>query len=132
MTQLALVEAAVAELRLRGVAADQAAPPLFRLLWGLRIFVPPPLFLGFAGLVALMGGAFAAGMAPLCLLAMVAVWLLASDQLTLRHALAIGTGMSLAAGTLFGLAMATWFRYQARRLSIPDWRRFTASRGAAI
>jgi hypothetical protein len=127
----ALVDAAVDFLRARGVAADEAAPPLFRLLWSLRVFVPPPLFLGFASLVALMGGSFAVGMAPVCLIAMVAVWLLASDQLTLRDALAIAAGMSLAAGTLFGLAMAAWFRYQARRLSIPDWQRFAASRGAA-
>jgi hypothetical protein len=76
-----------------------------------------------------MGGCFALGIAPLSFLAMGIVWLAAGDQLSLRDALAIAAGVSLAAGGLFGGAMAVWFRYDARRLSVPRWKRFLASRG---
>jgi hypothetical protein len=131
MNREALVEAAVACVRARGVGADEAAPALFRLLWSLGVFVPPPHFLGFVSLASLMGGCFALGVAPVAVLAMVGVWLAASDQLTLRDALAIAAGMSLAAGGLFGMAMAVWFRWRARRLSLPSWKRFAVSRGVA-
>ena len=129
MNREALVEAAVADLRARGVGAGEAAPPLFHFLWSLEVYVPPPHFLGFASLACLMGGCFALGMAPVALAGLAVAWLAAPEQLTLRDVFVIGAAVSLAAGALFGIALATWFRYRAWRLSLPSWQRFAASRG---
>ena len=52
------VQRLIEELGQQGVGSYTVAPPLFRLLWALGLETPPPFFLGFAKLAALMGITF--------------------------------------------------------------------------
>lgn len=104
----------------RGVSGMNAFPPLWHLLWAGGLTVPPPPFLGFIPMALLAGGVFG----PLFALC---VWLMRfrgfehlSGQQTVW--LALGTGVA------FGLAMATYYRYLARKHGLGSWAAFSPSR----
>jgi hypothetical protein len=106
-----------------GMGPSNYAPPLYRLLWRLGAQVPPPHFRGFAANALLMGGCFG-----------VLMGLVATVDLLPMPALA-GTGNRLAGsavvallcGAPFGLGMALYYRYGARRHAIPAWDDFHPS-----
>src|SRR5215471_7502388 len=110
MTPREKIDAAVEELRDRRVRSTTAAPPLYRLLWTIGIHVPPPLFQSFLGVITVQGAFFGLFMSGF-----VAFLSGPGD----RWELAIELG--LASGLVFGLLMAAYFRWYARRLGLPRW-----------
>lgn len=94
-----------------------SVPLLWRLLWKLGVPVPPPHFVGFFPLWLICGCFFG----PIWGLTMyLLVWRTDGMPLT------IVLGATVAAGALFGLAMATVFRRQARRLKLTVWQDWRA------
>jgi len=106
------VERLIADLRKQDVSPYTVAPPLFRLLWALGLFIPPPIFLGFLPLTLLMGAFFG-------ILWGVFMWLLQWQSWHMSLELAVAT--SAAAGLLFGLSMAGYYRRKATKLRLPPW-----------
>src|SRR5690606_5915862 len=100
------------------VPRGTAAPPAWRLLWKLGIEVPPPLFARFAPAALAMGACFGLGWG-------LAMWAI----LWARQDMPVGVMVvaSLAAGALFGLAMAAYFRHLARRHALPPWSEYTGA-----
>ena len=95
-----------------GVRESTYAPPAWRLLWRLGIEVPPPLFTPFLPGALAMGAFFG-------LFWGLAMWaVLWARQGLPFSVMAIA---ALSAGTLFGLIMAAYFRYLARKHSLPTW-----------
>ena len=88
------------------------APPLFRLAWNLGLPIPPPQFLGFGALTAVMGVPFGVIWGAFMWLA---IWK--------RQGVGIGGTVvaSMFAGVLFGMVMAFFFRRKARKLCLPAW-----------
>ena len=111
MTHAEKVEAMRSHMRALGVPASTAAPPAWRLLWRLGLETPPPLFLGFWPGALVMGGFFGLSW---CLL----MWLLLWRSQLPAWAMLLSAG---AAGLLFGLIMAGYFRYLARKHALPAW-----------
>jgi hypothetical protein len=106
------VERLITDLGKQGVSPYTVAPPFFRLLWALRLNVPPPFFLGFLPLTLLMGVFFGIFWGAFMWLLQWQAW-----QMPLRVAvLAAAT-----AGLAFGLSMAAYYRWKASRLRLPPW-----------
>jgi len=110
-------EAALRLLESSDIWRSNYAPPLLRLLWKLGARVPPPHFVGFAANFVFAGLFFGVVWG---LLMWAFVW---SHQTTLRMA----AGGAMLAGLLFGLCMASYYRYSARRNKIPLWKEFQPS-----
>ena len=103
-----------------GVRRSAYAPPFYRALWRLGIDLPPPLFSGFFA-IAWPGGAFFGAAWGL------AFWVFARVAGLPIPDLFIGV-TALACGPLFGLAMASLVRREARRLGLPRWSDYTPPR----
>ena len=99
----------------RGIGRSTSAPPLHRLLWKLGVPLPPPLMAGFALNALFMGGFFGVAWG-------LGMWLLFWRGQGLPSGLALVA--AIAAGVLFGLAMAWVLRRQARRHGVPAWDAF--------
>lgn len=96
-----------------GVWRGNYAPPLYLLLWKLGAKIPPPHFRSFAANLVWAGLWFGA----LWGLSMwFTVWSHQSPYVVLAAA--------LFAGVFFGLYMAAYYRYGARKRRIPLWRDF--------
>lgn len=88
------------------------APPLFRILWRIGVYVRPPHFASFGSNFLLTGAWFGVVWGAI-------MWLLVWP----------GTGKSplvdaitaLVAGLLFGLCMALYYRQGARKYKLPGW-----------
>ena len=95
-----------------GVAASTAAPPLWRVLWWAGVDIAPPLFMRFAALFAICGSGYTLGIG-------LSMWF----SLWVRHRAVDGASIAavLGAGLLFGLTMATYYRWLARRHALPAW-----------
>ena len=100
------------DLRARGVGKMTATPPLFQLAWRFGIMIPPPHFMTFGSLALLTGSMFA-------ILWGAFMWLSIWRFQSLPTVIAFGA--ALAAGVFFGTALATYYRWKARRLSLPSW-----------
>lgn len=111
----ARLQQALALLDTKGLRKSTYAPPLFRLLWRLGVKVPPPHMAGFAFNSLVMGGFFGVFWG-------LAMWLLLWGHQGMP--LVIVAVAALLAGALFGLAMAWYLRYWARKRAIPRWRDF--------
>jgi|SRR5882724_2330782 len=108
-------DAALKLLESTDIWRSNYAPPLLRLLWKLRVKVPPPHFVGFAANFVSAGLFFGVAWGLL-------MWaLLWSHQPT---PLGMVVGAAALAGLLFGLCMASYYRYGARRNKIPLWKEF--------
>ena len=122
------IDRALAELHARGVGAWTAAPPAFRLLWRLGLFVPPPHFLGYWSLSLCIGLLYGVLIFPVCL------WAVFYEPLTISgdaKLLAFAFLVAAGGGLFFGLAMALYLRWRASRLCLPSWKEFRASLGSA-
>ena len=101
-----------------GVSPSTAAPPIWKLLWRLGIDLPPPLFMGFWSAAFFMGGFFGITWGLF-------MWLFMWSRQGMPTWLVLG--MAASAGVLFGLCMATHFRYLARKHNLPSWAAYTGS-----
>ena len=116
MTHSEKLEAMKRHMTALGILQSTAAPPAWKLLWRLGVEIPPPLFLGFWHAALFMGTFFG-------LLWGAVMWLILWSWQGMPLAfVAIG---SLSAGILFGLLMATYFRYLARKHNLPAWADYT-------
>ena len=102
----------IADLQERGVGKRTSAPPVFRLLWKMGWQVTPPLFQPFGSLFVGFGSSFAIGWGTLMWFGL---WRRQGIPVT------VVAGGSLAAGILFGLAMAGFMRWKAKKLGLPSW-----------
>jgi hypothetical protein len=119
MTHDSKLESYRQHMTARGVGWATAFPPLWHVLWSCGLRIPPPPFLSFPAMALLAGGFFG----PLFALC---AWLLRMrglDYMPVQEALwlALGTGVA------FGLAMATYYRYLARKQGLGSWAAFPAS-----
>jgi hypothetical protein len=112
MTHAEKIEILLKDLTQRGVRQYTVAPPLYRLLWRLGIEATPPHFASFWALVLAMGGFFAIAWG---ILMWVTLW--RGEDMSV----AVGIGVSIMAGLLFGLIMAAYYRWSAGRLALPRW-----------
>ena len=102
----------------KGISRRIYAPTVVTLLWRSGVEVPPPHFAGFWGLFLFSGSVFGAAWGILMWLAF---WS--------RHGSppSFAVGVSAFAGLLFGLTAAGYYRYAARKYSIPRWDSFPSS-----
>jgi hypothetical protein len=108
MTREEKIEYMLNDLAQRGVRKSTAAPWFYQMLWRLGFDIAPPLFGVFWSNALVMGGFFFAAYG--CI-----TWLL-SDQSFVSHIIE-----SAQVGTLFGLMIATYFRWRWRKLGLPHW-----------
>ena len=108
------------ELTRRGVGAWTCAPPIYRLLWGVGIPIPPPHLSTFWFLFAFQGtcmaliGSMLTGAVFRALSVPLPHWLL------LRYVVFVGG--------FYGLFMAGYYRRQARKLRLPLWEDYANDR----
>ena len=101
------------DLSRRGIGAWTFAPPLYRMLWRFGIQIPPPHFSSFPFLFFFQGSFFGI------------VWGLfigLTFWTWLRLPLWLLAVAAVSAGVLFGLCMAAYYRWQARKHHLPLWR----------
>ena|SRR2546421_387366 len=110
------LSAALALLASTGIWSGNYAPPLHRLLWKLGARVPPPHFLSFTANFVSAGVWFGVFWG-------LAMWLTVCSHQGLSRLAAA----ALFAGVLFGLCMAAYYRYGARKYGIPLWKDFQVS-----
>jgi len=96
----------------QGINKYTFAPPIYRLLWKIGIEIPPPLFSTFTSIFLFMGIFFGT------------LWELLTWLIYGRNNLPLSITMcaSILAGILFGLSMAIYCRYQAKKHSLPLWK----------
>jgi hypothetical protein len=116
MTHREKIDHLIEELRKRRVNPYAVAPPAFRLLWAIGLKVPPPFFLGFFSLAFSMGILFAVSWGIL-------MWLF-----LWRRAQNVPTEVfiitSIIAGVVFGISMAFYYRWKAKKLNLPSWDKY--------
>jgi uncharacterized membrane protein len=120
LDHLATVDAYIAEMAALGVGTYTAAPPFFRLLWGMGLRIPPPLFMGYVPLTLITGGIFA-------VLWGIGMWLI-SWRTQSDMPIWLAVVVSLLAGLLFGLGMASYYRSRSRKLPLPSWQNYLPPR----
>jgi hypothetical protein len=118
MTHEQKIEYLLKDLGQRGVGKYTIAPPLYRLLWGLGIEAKPPHFAGFWLLTVVMGLFFGIFWG-------VVMWLMLWRGQDMPVALAVVT--AAIAGLFFGLSMACYYRWRARKLALPAWEDYPAA-----
>lgn len=112
------VQRLIEELGQQGVGSYTVAPPLFRLLWALGLETPPPFFLGFAKLAALMGITFGALWGVMW---GVFMWLsLWQGAIPAIVAVSMTILAAVFAGLIFGVVMAWFMRRTAGQLDLPS------------
>jgi hypothetical protein len=107
------------DLSRRGIGRYTTAPPIYRMLWAAGLEVPPPHFSGFWTLTLFMGVVFG-------VLWGVLMWLIHWRQEGMP--VAAGVVTSLLAGLGFGLIMAAYYRWRARKLALPRWEDYPGGR----
>jgi hypothetical protein len=115
------LSAALGLLASTGMWHSNYAPPVYRLLWRLGAKTPPPHFRSFSANFVSAGVRFGVVWG---LLMWVTVWSHRSPYAVLAAA--------LFAGVFFGLGMAAYYRYGARKHRIPLWRDFHPANDARI
>jgi hypothetical protein len=114
MTYPSKLSSALAMLAATGIGRGSYEPPLYRLLWRVGLFLPPPHFASF-------GFNFVFNAAWFATLWGAIMWLLLWSQL--GGSGVVATITAVAAGVLFGLTMAAYYRYGARKHGLPLWSR---------
>lgn len=112
MTYPHRLETALARLAATGIMKSNYAPPLFRILWKMGVYLRPPHFANFISNFLLTGTwfGFAWGMF---------MWLFVWSGAGKSSFAAAAT--ALVGGVLFGLCMAAYYRYGARKYKLPEW-----------
>jgi hypothetical protein len=106
------IQSYIEQLQKQGVKANTSAPPLFRLMWSLGVGVRPPLNQSFLMNTLFMGLYFGIFWGLF-------MWLF---QWRKWHLSAFSAVMFAAgAGLLFGVTMATYYRWKSRRVNVPTW-----------
>lgn len=102
----------------KGLWRASYAPTLVALLWRLGVNIPPPHFAGFLGIFVFSGCGFGVAWG-------LVMWFVRWSS----HGVPASDAVLYAAsvGLLFGLAMASYYRYAARKHAIPTWDAFMAS-----
>lgn len=116
MTHTEKLEAMKRHMAALGILPSTAAPPAWRLLWRFGVEIPPPIFLGFWRAALYMGAIFGVLWGALMWLLLWAWWGMPLSFILVS---------ALAAGVLFGLLMATYYRYLARKHNLPSWAEYT-------
>jgi hypothetical protein len=107
--------AALVLLASTGMWRSNYAPPLHRLLWKLGMRVPPPHFVGFAANFVSFGLWLGVVWGLL-------MWFTGWSRQSMAPQAALGAAIFV--GLFFGLCMAGYYRYGARKHGIPPWRDF--------
>jgi membrane associated rhomboid family serine protease len=106
------VALAISDLTSRGMRKSAVAPPLFRLAWKLGVPIRPPHFLGFGATALVMG-------IPFGIFWGILMWF------TVWHkqggSMIAAIVASAAAGFLFGVLMAAYYRWRFSKLQLPEW-----------
>jgi hypothetical protein len=108
----AKLNTAVRLMAAKGLRRSSYAPPLHQLVWLCNIPLRPPHFSSFLSNVATMGGFFGTAWGAL-------MWLLIWQRSGMSGAAAIV--QAAIGGVLFGIAMAAYFSYSARKHKLPAW-----------
>lgn len=105
------------DLGQRGIGQYTIAPPIYRLLWRLGIEVKPPHFASFWSLVVPLGVVFGV------------LWGIFMWLFVWRHSAPVGLDVATAAltGLLFGVVMALYYQWRARKLALPRWEDYPRS-----
>ncbi len=107
----------------RGISPRTYASPLYRMFWRFGVPVVPPHFGSILVNAVTMGGFF--GFAwTIWMGALIWFGVLPHRPMPAQSMLGLFLFMVLLAGSLFGLAMALYFRYGARKHGIPAWADF--------
>jgi hypothetical protein len=112
MTHQERVALAIGNLVSRGIPKSAAAPLLFRLAWKLGMPIRPPHYLAFGEIALLMGSPFAIFWGTL-------MWFTTWRKQDGSVIAAIVA--SAAAGILFGISMAAYYRWRSNKLQLPAW-----------
>jgi hypothetical protein len=115
------LKAALGLLASTGIWRSQYAPPLYRLLWKLGAKIPPPHFLSFTANFVRAGILFG-----------VLMWFILWSQSHQGRSAYAGFAVALLGGLFFGLSMAAYYHYSARKHGIPLWRDFQPADDARI
>lgn len=114
------VDKLIAELGKQGYSEFTVAPPLFRMLWERGIDIPPPLFMPFWSILALGCALFAIGFGAFAAAFILPMWLMGVE-----HTPVVRSLVATVVGCLiFGVIMASYFRYQAKKLQLPIWDKY--------
>lgn len=116
MTPTLHIKSAVDIAIARGIGRFDAAPPIHRLLWALGVHVRPPHYASFGRNALIMGGFWGAW---ILLFGAVHAWYVQPQGGMDIVVKPIST--ALLAAVFFGLAMATVFRFRARKARLPGW-----------
>jgi hypothetical protein len=102
MTLQEKIDRYMAETREQRVGAWTAAPPLIRLLWKLRVDVPPPFYWTFGVRALTLGGFFA-------------FWMFCWNALLLGMPWRGGIIAAIAGGLFFGVTSSWYLSWNLRR-----------------
>ncbi len=119
MTFETRLRVALARLARTGILKSNYAPPLYHFLWNRGVQLAPPHFNSFAANFFIMGGSFGAIFGVLMTAWAVMVAHMAPPGLS--GALGFYAVTTAAAGTMFGLVMATYYTLTARGHRLPRW-----------
>ena len=111
--------AALAVLEKTGIWPSNFAPPALHMLWALGLNIRPPHFASFGANALVTGTGFGA-------LWGVAMWFMTWSRIGMPVSTAIGA--AALAGLLFGLCMASYYRYGQRRHQLPRWEDLAGAR----
>jgi hypothetical protein len=109
VTHRTKVDAHVAEVGRLGVPAHVAAPPPFELLWSAGLEIPPPLFLGFLPVMAIVA-------APATIVCVFPFAFLVRP--------AVALVLAAWCGLILGAIVASLYRRKARDLALPAWEHY--------
>lgn len=118
MTHSKKVQHLLKNLTQRGVSPYIVAPPPYRLLWRLGWQVRPPLFQSFTVLALGMGLSYG-------VLSGFVLWILQGEFTW--QGVQIPLLLAVVTGAFFGLGVAIYYRWKARRLGLGDWERYPRS-----
>ena len=110
----------IADLGEQGYSEFTVAPPLFRMLWKHGIDIPPPLFMSFWSILVFGDALFAIGFGAFAAVFIIPMCLMGVENVPIMQSLVA----TVCAGLFFGVTMATYFRYQARKFLLPSWDKY--------
>lgn len=111
------LSSALAMLAAAGMSRSSYEPPLYRLLWRVGVFLPPPHFASFGFNFVFNAAWFGVSWGAI-------MWLLVWSHL--GGSAVVAASAAIAAGLLFGLIMASYYHHIARKHKLPVWSQLQA------